>query len=60
VDVASRAPRGPEPAAAVVGESLLITACYLYYRDVSPVFYSAAMAIMAAFVAYARFAMKPL
>jgi hypothetical protein len=47
-------------AAAVVGESLLITACYLYYRDFSPMLYSVAMAIMAAFIAYGRFVLKPL
>jgi hypothetical protein len=46
-------------AAAVAAESVLISAFYIYYRDSSPMVYSVAMAIMAAFVSYGRFALKP-
>ena len=45
--------------AAVVAESFLISAFYIYYRDFSPMIYSVAMAIMAAFISYGRFALKP-
>lgn len=49
----------PFAAAAVAAESVLITAFYIYYGDFSPMYYSAAMAIMGAFIAYGRFALKP-
>jgi len=49
----------PIAAAAVAAQSVLITAFYIYYGDRSPMFYSAAMAVMAAFIAYGRFALKP-
>jgi uncharacterized membrane protein YphA (DoxX/SURF4 family) len=47
----------PIAAAAVAAESVLISAFYIYYRDFSPLIYSVAMAIMAAFIAYGRFAL---
>ena len=50
----------PIAAAAVAAESVLISAFYVYYGDSSPLIYSAAMAIMAAFISYGRFALKPL
>jgi uncharacterized membrane protein YphA (DoxX/SURF4 family) len=50
----------PISAAAVAAESVLISAFYLYYRDSSPMFYSVAMAVMAAFISYGRFALQPL
>jgi len=49
----------PIAATAVAAESVLISAFYIYYRDFSPMYYSAAMVIMAAFVSYGRFALKP-
>jgi DoxX-like family len=45
----------PFAAAAVAVESVLISAFYIYYRDFSPMTYSVAMAIMAAFISYGRF-----
>jgi hypothetical protein len=48
----------PIAAAAVAAESVLISAFYIYYRDFSPLTYSVAMAIMAAFISYGRFALK--
>ena len=52
----------PDPiaAAAVAVESVVISAFYLYYRDSSPMVYGVAMAIVAAFIAYGRFALRPL
>ncbi|HET6336045.1 MAG TPA: DoxX family protein [Polyangiales bacterium] len=50
----------PISAAAVAAESVLITAFYLRYGDSSPMYYSGAMAIIAAFVSYGRFALTPL
>jgi hypothetical protein len=50
----------PIAAAAVAVQSLLITALYLHYGDRAPVPYSITMAILAAFIAYGRFALKPL
>ena len=50
----------PIAAAAVAAESVLISAFYVYYGDRSPMTYSVAMAIMAAFISYGRFALKPL
>ena len=49
----------PIAAAAVAAESVLISAIYIYYSDFSPLPYSVAMAIMAAFIAYGRFVLKP-
>jgi len=49
----------PIAAAAVAAESVLISAFYIYYSDFSPMIYSVAMAIMAAFISYGRFALKP-
>ena len=49
----------PIAAAAVAAESGLISGFYLYYRDSSPMVSSVAMAIMAAFITYGRFALKP-
>jgi uncharacterized membrane protein YphA (DoxX/SURF4 family) len=49
----------PIAAAAVAAESVLISAFYVYYGDRSPMVYSVAMAIMAAFISYGRFALKP-
>jgi hypothetical protein len=47
-------------AAAVAAQSLLITGFYVYYGDSSPMSYSIAMAVMAAFISYGRFALAPL
>jgi hypothetical protein len=49
----------PVAAAAVAAESVLISSFYLYYGDRAPLPYSVAMALMAAFIAYGRFALKP-
>lgn len=49
----------PIAAAAVAAESVVISAFYIYYGDFSPLIYSVAMAIMAAFISYGRFALKP-
>jgi hypothetical protein len=50
----------PIAAAAVAAQSVLISAFYLYYGDRSPMGYSVAMAFMAAFICYGRFALRPL
>lgn len=50
----------PISAAAVVAQSVLISTFYIYYRDYSPLPYSVAMAIMAAFISYGRFVLMPL
>lgn len=47
-------------AAAVAGQSLLISLFYLRYRDRAPLPYSLAMATMAAFICYGRLALHPL
>ncbi len=47
-------------AAAMVVHSLLISAFYLYYGDRSPLGYTVAMAALAGFIAYGRFALHPL
>jgi DoxX-like family len=47
-------------AAAVAAESVLISAFYVYYGDSAPLVYSVAMAVLGAFIAYGRFALKPL
>lgn len=46
-------------ALAVAAQSLLICAFYVVYRDFSPLGYSAAMAVIAAFIAYGRFVLSP-
>jgi hypothetical protein len=50
----------PIAAAALVVESVLVSAIYLYYSDYSPLPYSVAMAAMAAFIAYGRFVSNPI
>lgn len=50
----------PIAAAAVVAQSGLISALYVYHRDHSPLVFSAAMTLVAAFVSYGRFALDPL
>lgn len=45
----------PISAAVVAAESILISALYVYYRDFSPLVYSVAMAVIAAFISYGRF-----
>jgi hypothetical protein len=50
----------PVAAVAVAAESVLISAWYVYYGDRSPLPYSVAMAIMAVFISYGRFALAPL
>jgi len=50
----------PIAAAVVAAESILISAFYITYGDRSPLGYSVAMAIIAAFISYGRFALKPL
>ena len=50
----------PIAAAAVAAESVLISAFYIYYRDFPPMIYSVAMAIMAVFISYGRFALNSL
>ena len=49
----------PIAAAAVAVESVFISALYIYYGDSSPLIYSLIMAIMAGFIAYGRFVLKP-
>lgn len=49
----------PIAAAAVAAESVVITALYITYRDFSPMAYSLMMGIMAAFISYGRFELKP-
>ena len=46
-------------AVGVAAHSALITAFYVRFGDRAPLPYSAAMAIIAAFVAYGRFVLKP-
>ena len=46
-------------AVVVAAQSALITALYLRYGDRAPLGYSAAMAVLAAFIAYGRFALAP-
>jgi DoxX-like protein len=50
----------PIAAAVLAAQSLLISGLYLAYGDFAPLPYSLAMALMAAFVAYGRFVLKPL
>ena len=49
----------PLAAAAVAVESVFLSVLYIYFGDFSPLFYSVAMAVIAAFIAYGRFALKP-
>jgi DoxX-like family len=49
----------PIAAIAVAVQSVLITAFYLYYGDRSPMVYSVAMAILAAFISYGRCVLQP-
>jgi DoxX-like family len=46
-------------AAAMAAHSLLVSGFYVYYRDSSPLVFSAAMAAFAAFIAYGRFVLQP-
>lgn len=46
-------------AAAVAVQALLICALYVAYRDFSPLGYSAAMVVLAAFTTYGRFVSSP-
>ncbi len=48
----------PIAAIAVAVRSLFITGLYVYYRDTSSIMYTGVMAIMAAFIAYGRFALQ--
>jgi len=50
----------PIAAAVVAAESILISALYLHYGDSSPIPYSVAMAVIALFISYGRFALNPL
>lgn len=50
----------PIAAAAVAAQSVLISALYLRYRDRSPLPYSVAMVMMAAFICYGRLELEPL
>jgi hypothetical protein len=49
----------PITAVALAAESVLVTAFYIHFGDRSPVGYTVTMALMAAFIAYGRFALKP-
>lgn len=49
----------PVAAACMAVESLLITGIYLYYRDFPPTAFTAVGGILAAFIAYGRFVLKP-
>lgn len=50
----------PIAAAAVAAQSVLISGLYLRYRDRSPLPYSVAMVMMAAFICYGRLELEPL
>ena len=50
----------PIAAAVVAGQSALISALYLRYRDRSPLSYSAVMVMLAAFICYGRLELHPL
>lgn len=50
----------PLAAAAVTVQSLPICAAYVRYRDRSPLPYSMAMVLMAAFICYGRLELQPL
>jgi hypothetical protein len=49
----------PIAATVVAVESLFISVLYIYYGDLSPLIYSFAMTIMAVFISYGRFVLKP-
>jgi uncharacterized membrane protein len=49
----------PAAAVAVAVESALVSALYIWFGDHSPLPYSLLMAVLAAFIAYGRFARKP-
>lgn len=49
----------PVAAAAVAIESVVISVLYIAYRDFSPMAYSLTMAMMAAFISYGRFELRP-
>jgi hypothetical protein len=49
----------PIAAAAVAAENVLISAFYVHYGDRAPLPYSVAGAVLAAFIAYGRFALAP-
>jgi hypothetical protein len=49
----------PVAAAAVAVENVLISALYVHYGDKAPLKFSASIAVVAAFVAYGRFVLKP-
>lgn len=49
----------PIVAVAVAAQSVLISGFYLYYRDSAPLPYSVVMALMAAFISYGRFVLRP-
>lgn len=49
----------PIAATALAAQSLLISVLYLRHRDTAPMPYSVAMALMAGFIAYGRFALEP-
>jgi hypothetical protein len=46
-------------ATVVAVESALLSALYVYYGDRPPLSYSISMAVLAAFIAYGRFVLKP-
>jgi hypothetical protein len=50
----------PICAVGIAVESALISSFYIYYRDRSPLVYSAVMTVLAAFVAYGRLVLAPL
>jgi uncharacterized membrane protein YphA (DoxX/SURF4 family) len=49
----------PIAAAVVAVENVLISALYVHYGDRAPLTYSVAIAIVAGFIAYGRFALSP-
>jgi uncharacterized membrane protein YphA (DoxX/SURF4 family) len=49
----------PAAAACLAVESVLLTAIYLFNRDFAPVPYTAVGALLAAFIAYGRYMVKP-
>jgi hypothetical protein len=50
----------PIAAAVVSTENIVISAIYVRYGDRAPLTYSAVIAIVAAFIAYGRFVLRPL
>jgi len=50
----------PIAAVAIAAQSILISGFYVHYGDSPPLPYSAVMALLAAFIAYGRFALSPL